>query len=126
MTLVDSNAEAILQLVFYLIISIGYFKIFEKCGVKGIWAFVPIVRDYKIAVCADMEEEGRNYVLMSLLLSIINAISYFGTDKIQLMLLVDMAFVAVLIAYVIYEIRIYNGLVKNFDRKKDGLSASFC
>jgi ABC-type multidrug transport system ATPase subunit len=34
------------------------------------------------------------------------------------MLLVDMAFVAVLIAYVIYEIRIYNGLVKNFDRKK--------
>ncbi len=118
MTLVDSNTEAIVQLVFYLIISIGYFKIFEKCGVKGIWAFVPIVRDYKIAVCADREEEGRNYVLMSLLLTIINTISYFGTNKIQLMLLVEMAYVAVLIAYVIYEIRIYNGLVKNFDRKR--------
>ena len=51
---------------------IGLYKIFEKCGVKGWWAFVPFARHYKLAQCADREPEGRTFVFVLILSRLMN------------------------------------------------------
>lgn len=51
----------------------GLWGIFQKCGLKGWWALIPVVRDYKLGLCAGRESEGRMAAVLSaisLLLSI--------------------------------------------------------
>ena len=37
----------------------GLWAVFVKCGLKGWWALIPVARIYKLALCADREQEGR-------------------------------------------------------------------
>ena len=53
------------QVLSYLMISIGYWNIFNKCGVKKRWAFIPIAREYHIGLSADRENDGRTYAIVS-------------------------------------------------------------
>ena len=49
----------------YLMVSIGYWNIFKKCGVKKRWAFIPFAREYHIGVSADREKDGRTYAIIA-------------------------------------------------------------
>ena len=112
------NGASIFWIASFIITGIGYFKIFEKCGVKRIWAFVPIAREYQISLCADRESDGRMYAVLS-------ALSYLA--KIPLSILPhgniylsisEVVYLAICITILIYLIRILIGLVDVFEKKK--------
>ena len=48
-----------LSTILSVLYMIGLWRLFVKCGLKGWWALVPIVKYYKLALCADREQEGR-------------------------------------------------------------------
>ena len=45
----------------------GLYGMFRKCGVKPWKAFIPFVRNYELAVCADHEMEGRVVLVVNFL-----------------------------------------------------------
>nr|WP_297704729.1 ABC transporter ATP-binding protein [uncultured Butyrivibrio sp.] len=106
------------MIVRYLMLSIGYFGIFRKCGVKKRWAFVPIVREYYISLCSDMEREGRTYSIMAAIYYALVFLLKFITDYPRLVLFLMIPVVGLLVAMTIYSVRIYLGLIKVFGRSK--------
>ena len=50
---------------------IGLWKLFVKCGLKGWWALVPIVKYYKLALCADREQEGRTVTVLHIVVTFV-------------------------------------------------------
>ena len=97
---------------------IGLYKIFEKCGVKGWWAFVPFARHYKLAQCADREPEGRTFVFALILSNLMNWILGFMDPKSTLFLFLSVVALLIAMIELIYYIRILLGLIEVFDRKK--------
>ena len=96
----------------------GLWKIFEKCGVKGWWALVPVARVYKLALCADRELEGRTLAILTTVDIVIDIIARLvdpGADLIYFFAFADI-FVTLLIIF--YSARVYLGLIKVFDCKK--------
>ena len=49
----------------WLLMSIGCFRLFRKDGIKGIYAFIPGVREYMLAIMSEREEEGRTYFILT-------------------------------------------------------------
>ena len=43
------------QIFGYVTSTIGFFMIFKKCDVKWWYSFIPVVREYQIALCSDKE-----------------------------------------------------------------------
>ncbi|WP_081779951.1 ATP-binding cassette domain-containing protein [Butyrivibrio proteoclasticus] len=107
------------QIVLYLFTGIGYFGIFRKCGVKGIWAFVPMAREYHMGLCADKESEGKK---LSVITGIVLVSNFFifaiDEEYIEVALLLAIATIALIITEVIFHIRILIGLTKVFNRSK--------
>ena len=97
---------------------IGLYKIFEKCGVKGWWAFVPFARHYKLAQCADREPEGRTFVFVLILSALMNWIISFMDPESNLFLFLSVVALLIAMIELIYDIRIILGLIEVFDRKK--------
>lgn len=58
--------------VFYIISVIALWKVFNKAGEHGWWAFVPIVNAYKICKIAD----GNGFKCILYLIPIVNVIYY--------------------------------------------------
>ncbi|MBP5727963.1 MAG: hypothetical protein J6Y48_12905, partial [Clostridia bacterium] len=56
---------------------IGLWGVFVKCGLKGWWALVPVVRTYKLALCADREQEGRTLTVLNIVTLVTYIISRF-------------------------------------------------
>lgn len=113
----------ILQLAVYIMSSIGMMKIFEKCNVKKRWAWIPLAREYHMALCSDREEEGRVYVGIIAYVYFYDIYIFFASrirdlkSAIILTLLLIVA-VAMQIATLVYKARIYTGLVKEFNRPR--------
>ena len=109
------NSIFLVPQILYLI---GLWKIFEKCGVKGWWAFVPVVRVYKLALCADRELEGRTLVVLEALTILIDVLSSFISPESNFFTFLGLAGFLVMILDIFYSIRVYLGLIRVFDRKK--------
>ena len=45
---------------------IGMGMLFKKCGVNPLWSIVPYANDYKLAQCADREDDGWIFALSEL------------------------------------------------------------
>jgi ABC-type multidrug transport system ATPase subunit len=118
MIFLGAAAETIRSIVLYLIVSFGYWKIFEKCGLKGYWGFVPLVREYNISLCANREEEGRTYTVIMAVSYLASVFNFFRPENLVLQLIIAVSIIALFITLVIYKVRIYLGLIKVFDRKK--------
>ena len=97
---------------------ISLWRLFVKCGVKGWWALVPVARVYKLALCADREQEGRTLTTLNaanILANVImifterGSIIYFGCALIDF---------ALFFAMLIYEVRVFRGLARMFNRRK--------
>lgn len=114
----SSLFDLLYSIAFYLMVSLGYWKIFEKCGVRQRWAFIPILREYHIGICANMEKEGRTYAVISAILYVLEVLYYIVIEKKNLIVLVSIVILALSIANIIYLVRIYLGLIKVFNRKR--------
>lgn len=112
------NFQDVIGIIQYILVTIGYFFIFKKCGVRKIFAFVPVAREYNIALCADKEKEGRTYSVLTAIVYVITILMrIFGAyNKVVLFLSIPM--LGILVANYIYMIKIYLGLCKIFNRRK--------
>lgn len=110
--------ELVRSLAAYMLTSVGYWKIFEKCGLKGYWGFVPLAREYNISLCADREEEGRVYTIIMAVSYLAYVVNIAKLENPILQLIIVVSFIALFITSIIYKVRIYIGLIKVFDRKK--------
>ena len=102
----------------------GLFFLFKKSGVKPYWAFVPFARLYRLAECADREEEGRILTVSAFLLFVINVLA----DSINTSLVALITYFAILALFTImlvYQIRIYLGLIEVYKVRKLWIFAWF-
>ena len=105
------------------LLTVGLFKVFEKCRIKKWYAFIPLYRTYKLAQCADMKSEGKAYVLVrviNLAAAAACILLYKGPQYVLSRELgVCLVFaIAAAFATFIYELRIYFGLCRAFSQKK--------
>ncbi len=115
--LFDSNLDY--TLIFSLLYCAGLWGIFQKCGIKGWWAFVPVARLYKLGQCGDREPEGRICAVTHAIFLLFNVSAQFFQDPTDtLFLMISIMTIVVGLIELIYEIRIDAGLVENFGRSK--------
>ena len=129
----ETNIYSLIRsLIDYAIVSVGYWHIFKKCGVKEFWAAIPIAREYHISLCANKEQEGRKYAIISAFIYVLTTIVIVMEKHDIVQGLLAIITLALYLAAFIYLTRIYLGLIKVFDRKKrwvipllllDGLTA---
>ncbi len=112
------NGMSVFMLVHFIVSGIGYWKIFEKSGVKRIWAFVPIAREYHISLCADRESDGRMYTILSAFSYVVKIpLSLFQPGDVYFSIFA-VVYLVVGITSLIYLIRILIGLVDVYEKKK--------
>ncbi len=97
----DNLEQLTIAIVFFLVVSAGYWKVFMKCGVAGYWGFVPFAREYHLGLCADCEEEGRNYTILTVISAIANGLNLLNPDNLLFRVLLLIAFFVLAIATVI-------------------------
>ena len=115
----------IFRILIYLLVSLGYMGIFKKCGVKRIWAFVPLAKEYHISLCADREKDGRAYTIICALSYVLVAIEFLFKDNNTALMLMTIPLVGLFVADIIYGLKIYQGLIRVFDRNKRWIWAFF-
>ena len=109
--------------VLYLI---GLWMIFRKSGVKSWWALFPVAREYQLARCASREPEGRGLVIVCFLIKVINVFGVgllepflrSGADEVSMNIVVIIAVLTLLLVQIVYEIRVFSGLVDVYGAKK--------
>lgn len=110
------------DILYYLLTTIGMWKVFGKCGAKKWHALIPAYRFYVLAVCADRKDTGRIWFL----LDIANiAVSMAGIFTIAILNLtgawsyaIQILIFAVGITEQLFIIKIYASLCDMFSRKK--------
>ncbi|WP_022765406.1 ATP-binding cassette domain-containing protein [Butyrivibrio sp. XPD2006] len=119
---IDISYSNLFSFANYLLTAIGSWFLFKKCGVKGIWAIIPVAREYHVSLCADKEKEGRVYTIVSLLFYLLYVITgVFVLFNPMWALFMVIPLVGVYVTLIIYMLKIYLGLIKVFDRKKKWL-----
>ena len=94
----------------------GLWGMFKKSGVPGWWALIPCAREYKLAVCAGREPEGRVTSITNFLVIIVNlATLVVQTETTSLLLSVFM--LMLLIVWLVYSVRVYNGLMEVYGKR---------
>ena len=102
----------------------GAWLLLEKSGLKGAWALVPWVREYKLACCAHREPDGRVYCLISMVLTALKVADICfrwnrnNTLLISLTPLILAFLVCVMIMHFVYNIRIFTGFVEIYGVRK--------
>ena len=124
-----NNVPEILRYVFFgsintfttitsILWMVGVWRLFVKCGLKGWWALIPVAKYYKLALCADREQEGRSLTVLNVAL-ILNAIAMKFTTEGSILYFLGAALeLAISWAWVIYCARVYSGLCRVFERRR--------
>ncbi len=101
-----------------VVMTVGLWKLLEKCGQKGWWALIPGGRYLKLGECAGREKDGRIcmvlelFVLLGESLAGIIDIASRATERIALLLMLG-SLVFLIIKW-IQEIKVFNGLCSTF------------
>lgn len=110
--------DSIFSVIAWLALSLGSFALFRKDSIKGIYAFIPGVREYHVALMAEREEDGRTYFLLAVC-------RYIGTfmtglfDKAPVMKLFwAIISIAVGMAQILFGVRIFLSLCDVFEKKR--------
>jgi len=111
------------RVFFYILFSIGLSLVLSKCGIKKIWAYIPGFRNYKLAECVDMKDDGVLLLYFSLadfFVSLFIAALELFPDSIDSSVLVMVKIIEfiVLICIAVYEFRVLLGLCKLFRASK--------
>ena len=109
------NIGSLVLAVMYII---GLWKIFEKCGVRGWWAVIPVARSYKLGQCADRELEGRNLAFSDTAIIVMQVLLRLIDRNASVFPLLVVANFALILFNLIYNIRVHLGLISVFRRKK--------
>lgn len=97
----------------------GLWKIFTKCGGKGWWGLIPVLREYKLGKCANREEEGRVLALMRILSIFVNLFTSLSNLQDTAVILIALFIAGLLsIIEVIYDIKVGLGVIELFGQKK--------
>ncbi len=115
--LFNANLDAI-SILWSSLTIVGFWGIFQKCGVKGWWALVPFAREYKLGLCAGRESEGRVLAVVDVLMNVCNAIVLFLNPESSLYLFLGTVAFILLVIQFIYMVRVELGLIEVFGRKK--------
>ena len=113
----NSSTDA-MELTMSVLFLAGLWGIFRKCGVEGWWALVPVVRYYKLGLCAGREPEGRLLAVTTGIRLLIDTVSYFLDENSSLYAMLGIIELLLLLMMLVYEIRVYMGLIEVFGRKK--------
>ena len=104
---------------------VGFWKMFEKSGLKGWMALVPCLREYQMGRCAGREPEGRVYAVCTFLARMIAVLGVApallltrSMDQNTALVLIDIVTVSLGIMTIVYMIRIYSGLIEVYGVKK--------
>lgn len=89
----------------------GLWGIFQKSNVPGWWALIPCAREYKLAVCAGREPEGRVTSIVTFLMALTNLLLELIPMETPFLIL-SVIDLVLLIVHFIYSIRVYNGLIE--------------
>ena len=104
--------------VLSILYMIGLWKLFVKCGLKGWWALVPIAKYYKLALCADREQEGRSLTVIHIVITSGFIVGRFAEAGSVLYFFCAILDFVCLPAVLIYSARVYSGLCRVFERRR--------
>ena len=123
----SSSGLAVISGVLYII---GIWGIFRKSGIPGWWAAVPCAREYMLANCAGREPEGRVTSVIAFIFMMNSlAMNAFGMtfnaegEMSGVSFLLMVAALVLQLVQIIYEIRVYAGLVDVYGQKRRWLWA---
>ncbi len=116
---ISNNFSPSWRLLNHLFVIIGYWMIFKKCGVKGVYSVIPVVREYHIGLCADREKDGKTYAILNILIYLLYVVEFLipeSNKNLKLFLVVPL--LGTLVALYIYMLRISMGLIKIFNKER--------
>jgi ABC-type multidrug transport system ATPase subunit len=112
------DASFMQSIVVWIMNSIGYYLILKKCGGKPLLGLIPVVREYQISLCADREKEGRTFAVLAGLEIISEIITSFLERGTPSFVILQVFYLAFILAGLLYQIRIYDGLCYTFGRRR--------
>lgn len=110
-----------------LLMTVGLWCLFKKCGIDPRWSLVPFYRYYKLSVAARAEDQGRGLLISQVLLTvndytykIIRIIQHRSEDSSgDVLFYVTFALtITFFVSQVVYSIRVYSSLCDVFGRRK--------
>ncbi len=115
--------------IYYIVISVLYIVgvafILKKSGLKWYFALIPWFREYQLSRCAYREPEGRIYCILSflytlfaVLASVFDKIDNYNQSYTIFTYLYMIFVVTVVLALVIYNIRVFNGFIQLYGVSK--------
>ncbi len=116
--LISGAALIIIMFVNGVIGAIGCAFLFKKKGIKPLYAFIPFVHDYQISIVAEREEDGRTYCILNGFYYMFSAFITTLEEKSPLYYLVLIIQLTLYLSLIVFSIRIYLGLCKEFGRSK--------
>ena len=123
--LVLYESSDLFDLLFTALFIAGVWLIFQKSGVKGWWACVPVARDHMMGKVAGRALEGRVAAFMTVVMLCLDIPALFiaGGDQTgerldSLVLFLDALSVGCLLIRMIYKTRIMIGLCEVYGKKK--------
>ena len=117
-----SGSTDVISMITTVLASIGLCFMFKKSGVNGAWAFVPCAREYMLAKCAGREPEGRVSSVAMFFRTLGNALNLLlagsGGQLERIAKIADVTAIVSSIVFIIYAIRIFNGLTEMYQVRK--------
>ena len=101
----------------WLLVSIGCAALFKKDNIRMIWAFIPGLREYHLAVMSEREEEGRTYLIIAICSFLSMTMAGLFDDKSILRSFWIIVASAFAVAEILFGIRIFLSLCNVFNRK---------
>lgn len=112
----------IIGLTVQLLRLLGLSLIFQKCSIAGIWAFVPILNNYKLSQCADDEDSGSVWCVSHFLFyifymaeTVVDALGKSGSTAYLMVFILEIIFG---IINLIYSVRVYSSVCRAFGRRR--------
>lgn len=102
----------------WLISAIGSYAMFRKDNIKGIYAFIPGLQEYYVAVMAEREEDGKTYFMLGVCRVLAFFLQLMFPKGSSLYLLFTVAALAIIMAQVLFSIRIFIALCDVFEKRR--------
>ena len=106
------------SIVGWLTSGIGCYMLFRKDGIKGIYAFIPGIKEYFLAVEAEREEDGRTYFLLAICKYIAAVLAALFDEGSAMETLWNIVVLALWLAQLLFSILIFISLCDVFEQKR--------
>lgn len=106
------------ETIAYILPCIGLFALFKKDRIKRIWAFIPGAQQYFLAVMAERQEDGKTYCMLAVCRYFVSVFSSLFQGNRMMESAWAIINIALLVAQVLFSIRIFLALCGVFHQKK--------